>query len=219
MRRARSRRAVVESGRLGAHLRQEILEVARNVLRVDDQHLWHVGHQRQRHEVFFNVVIKFGVHRRRNRMVHRAHEQRVAVGLRSGRNAGAQRAARAAPVVDDELLAGQPGKLRRQRAGKGVGAAAGRKRHDDGDRLGRPGRLGVACPGQRGHAGCGGAQDAAARAAVLEVKCHASLSFISGSGQYWVSRQIYKSWISVDTGTFPCASIARCLSRRLRSYR
>ena len=172
MRRARTRRAVVEAARLAAHLRQKSFEIARNILRVDHQHLRHIGHQCQRHKVFFNVVVELWIHRRRNRMVDCAHEKRVAIGLRLGGNAGAQCATRTAPVVDDELFTGQLGKLRRQRPGKGIGAATSRKGHDHRHRLDRPGRLRMTAQGNGGHAGSGKLQQAAATAAVFKLKGH-----------------------------------------------
>ena len=58
--------------------------------------------------------------------------------VRTRGQAGAQRAAGAALVVDDELLAGVLAHRREQRAREGVGAAAGGEGHDDGHRLGRP---------------------------------------------------------------------------------
>jgi hypothetical protein len=58
------------------------------------------------------------------------------------------RAAGAAAVVDDQLLAGLLGELRRQRPREGVGAAAGRERHDHHHRLG--GQAACACAKARG---------------------------------------------------------------------
>jgi hypothetical protein len=131
-------RAVVELARAALHQLEEGLEVGPDVLRVDHHHLRHAGHQRERDQVLLEVVVELGVHRRRDGVVHRAHEDVVAVGRRARRDAGAQRAAGAAAVVDDQLLAGLLGELRRQRPGEGVGAAAGRERHDHHHRLGRP---------------------------------------------------------------------------------
>ena len=121
-----------------------LLEVGRRRLGVDHHHLRHVGQQCQRNEVFFDVVVELGVHRRCNGVVHRPHEQGVAVGRSLGGNAGAQRATGAPPVVDHQRLARAFGKLRGQRPGKGIGAATGGERHHHRHRLGRPVAVGPA---------------------------------------------------------------------------
>ncbi|MCY1549796.1 hypothetical protein D9M68_859910 [compost metagenome] len=104
-------------------------------------------------------------------MVHRAHEQRVAIRHGLGRDARAQRAASAATVVDHQALAREPRELRGHGAGKRIGAATGGERHDHGHRLGGPGGLGV-CPGAvNGGAGNSRAQDVSAVEVVGHVFC------------------------------------------------
>ncbi|MFI4930485.1 MAG: hypothetical protein ACHP83_09610 [Burkholderiales bacterium] len=63
-----------------------------------------------------------------------AHQQRVAVGLRLGGFGGAERAAGARLVVDDDGLAERHSELRCDRARQDVSAAAGRERHDEAHR-------------------------------------------------------------------------------------
>ena len=67
--------------------------------------------------------------------MRRAHEEGVAVGRGLGRGRCADSAAGAGAVFDQHALAQLGVELGRQRAGKGIGAAAGRERHDEGDRL------------------------------------------------------------------------------------
>ena len=102
-------------------------------------HNHHVGHVREhgdRGEILLQVVAQPRVHAHRNRVVHRAHQQRVAVGRRLGRHLGAQRAASASPVVDDERLT----HARRQHLGEWpcerIGSAAGWERYDQPYRFG-----------------------------------------------------------------------------------
>src|SRR6266571_2791022 len=65
----------------------------------------------------------------------RAHEERVAVGGRLRHGVRADMAARAGLVLDEHLLLPNFGELRRHEARERVGAAAGRKGHDDAHRL------------------------------------------------------------------------------------
>jgi hypothetical protein len=140
--RAGTGRGVVELARTAADQLHEFLEAAGvGAPGIHHQHLRHAGHLDQRHKVFFDVVVQLGVHAGRHHVVGAAHEQVVAVGRQFGRDGRTQGTARAAPVVDDQRLARQLGELRRQRPRKGIGAAAGRKRHDQRDRLAGPGGL------------------------------------------------------------------------------
>ncbi len=93
----------------------------------------------------------------------RAHEEGLAVGLHLGRLRGADRAARTALVVDQDLHAELLADLRRQRTGEDVGAAAGRERVDPGDRACGPALLRAGddrCRQRRGEAQLEGACDA-----------------------------------------------------------
>jgi hypothetical protein len=62
------------------------------------------------------------------------HQQGLAVGRRAGRHLGADIAAGARLVVDDDRLAPVPGELGPERAGQDIDAGARAVRHDDGDR-------------------------------------------------------------------------------------
>ena len=155
-------RGVVQLARVLAQVLEQPLAVGhRHALRVHHDDLRHAGDHADGHEVGLDVVVELRVHRRRDRVVHRAHEQRVAVGCGARGHAGADRAAGAALVVDDELPAQVLGQHRGQRPREGIGAAAGREGHDQGHRLGRPGAL---CQRQRaGQGQRGGQQQRAAR--------------------------------------------------------
>ena len=63
-----------------------------------------------------------------------AHEQRIAVGRRSGRGFGADRSGAPGAVFDHDRLAGCLGQPLRDDAGERIGKAARRERHDDLDR-------------------------------------------------------------------------------------
>ena len=103
-------------------------------------HQRRVGEQHDRRQVLLRVVRHLRVQRRVDRQVAGlAEHDRVAVGRRLGDRVDAEVAAGAGLVVDDEGPAGGRGDLLAGLAGNDVGAAAGRERHDDADRLGRPG--------------------------------------------------------------------------------
>ena len=97
-------------------------------------------------------------HRRGGEVNHRREvlqavidgEHRVAVRRRPRDELGADDAARAGPVLDDELLAERGAELGREDADENVGAAAGREWHDQAD---RPRRIilrgGAACERRR----------------------------------------------------------------------
>ena len=75
---------------------------------------------------------------------HRRHQQRVAVGSGFRDRVGADIAARARPVLHEELLAEQLRHPGAHDAGDDVGRAAGGKRHHDADRFRWIGVLGAA---------------------------------------------------------------------------
>ncbi|MPM67412.1 hypothetical protein SDC9_114334 [bioreactor metagenome] len=155
MRGAGARRRIVVLAGLCLHHLQELLEVlGGHVARIDHDHLRNVRQQRERHEILFDVVIQLGIHRRRDGVVHRTHEQRIPIVRQLGRDARAHGATRPAAVVDHQRLAGGLGKLRGQRTRKRVGAATCREWHDHGDRLGWParhGRVGSHAAASAGH--------------------------------------------------------------------
>ena len=115
------------------------------------------------------VVVQLGVHGRGYRVMHCAHKERVAIRRSLGGNAGSQRTAGAAAVVNDHLLAGEFGELGRQRSRKSIGAAAGRERHDHVDRLARPAGLRLYPQRQGCSASCGSTQHIATACIDLEL--------------------------------------------------
>ncbi|KAG1484022.1 hypothetical protein G6F54_013487 [Rhizopus delemar] len=105
---------------------------------VHDQHVGHRDHQRHRREVGGLVG---------QRLVQRvvdgvgadvAHQQGVAIGLGAHQFRGADIAARARLVLDHDGLAPRRPQVLGDGAREDVGGAAGRKRHDQGDRSRRP---------------------------------------------------------------------------------
>ena len=109
---------------------------------VHDHDVRHTGHQRDRCKVLLWVERHLAVQRLVDAVrAHRAHQQRVAVGRRLGHDIGAHVAPRPGAVLHHEGLAESLAQLGRNRARQNVGGAAGRKWHDDFDRLGRPGCL------------------------------------------------------------------------------
>ena len=174
-------RAVIEATRvLFDHVQKRFEVCGLDFLGVDHQHLGHAGQQGQRDEVALQVIVQSRVHGRRNHMVGAAHEEVVAVRRQLGRVAGAQGAACAATVVDHQGLSRALGELGRERPGKGIGAAAGRKRHDQVHGFGRPVRRGAGCHGQ-GQRGQAGAQRPARQA---PPGC-ADAAHSAGSTMFW----------------------------------
>ena len=102
---------------------------------------------------------------------HRAHDQRVAVGRRLGHQVGADVAARAGTVLDDDRLAQRAAHLLGQHAGHGVERAAGRVRHHEAQRRWEIGVLGLGgrAEGQRGGQRHGAAQQDATDGAAGKV--------------------------------------------------
>ena len=134
--------------------------------RVDDQHVRRDRDERDRREVLHRVVrhlrVKARVHRVRRQ---RAHQDRVAVGRRLRDEVGADVAARAGPVVDDNALAPVLARLLRDGAADDVERSAGRKGDDE---LHRPVRIGRG--GLRAGVRCRQATRARAAAAMDEQK-------------------------------------------------
>ena len=143
-------------------------------------------HQEVRHrpqhgdagEILGGIERQLGVERRRDRVRgDRVEADRVAVGGRLGDDVGADIAARARAVLDDELLAGQLTELGADDAGECVGRPAGRKDHDVAHRPARPvvGRAGNA----RGNHGGGehAAGESERTPAPQEQLCHLECAF------------------------------------------
>ena len=84
-------------------------------------------------KAFERVVGELAVERGAGRHADMVEQQRVAVGLGLGDAAGAERAAGAADILDDDLLAEVLAHRFGDEAGHRIGRAAGRERHDHGD--------------------------------------------------------------------------------------
>ena len=109
------------------------LQIGRlEVLAGDDGHR-HLGDEADIFEGVQRVVCELPVQRRAGRHADVMEEQRIAVRLGVGDAAGAQRAAGAADILDDDLLAEILRHGFRDEARDRVGRAAGRKRHHNGD--------------------------------------------------------------------------------------
>jgi len=97
--------------------------------------------ERHRHEVLERIVRQLRVQGGGDHVRAVGEHERVPVRRRLGDLRGADRAAGAAAILDHELV----GELLRQLLRDGprgdVGQSAGRERHHDADRLGRPGAL------------------------------------------------------------------------------
>ena len=94
-------------------------------------------HQHHRCEIARKIPRQIRYQRGVDRGGSARDEQRVTVSGRLGRRLGADVAAGAGPILDDEWLAEDLRHFRRHRARDDVRAAAGREWHDDPDRLGR----------------------------------------------------------------------------------
>jgi hypothetical protein len=94
-------------------------------------------------EILGNVERELGIDQRIARVAVEHHQQRVAVRRGPGDLGRTDRAARAAPVVDEHRLPQRRLQARLQLARHRVHDAAGRERDDHAHGLARPGLLGV----------------------------------------------------------------------------
>src|SRR6478609_5238918 len=92
--------------------------------------------ERDGSEVLNGVVIEL-VERRCNRVTHRLHEQRIAIGRRTSDLLGRDRAAGTGAILGDDLLSPCFGELLTEQPSGSIDSAAGRKRNDETDRFGR----------------------------------------------------------------------------------
>ncbi len=107
-----------------------------------------------RREILHRVVARVQDRRHDGDNRQAAHEQRIAVGRRACRRLSADRATRASPVLDDELLSEHLAEALPNDPGDAVGNSARRIGHDDPDRPLRPRlRLGGRDRTQRDQAG------------------------------------------------------------------
>src|SRR5713101_925206 len=129
-----SRRAVEELPGVRARVGDELRGGVHGKRRVHDEDIRDVRYERYRREAFERVVaeigVKPGVDRERADV---PDENGVAVGGRFCCGLRADRAARAAAVLDDDLLLERLGELQRERAPENIVRAARRERNDHAD--------------------------------------------------------------------------------------
>jgi hypothetical protein len=136
VRRSHAGRGVGELVRIGLGVGDEIARALDRHLRIHHHHVGHDRHHADRREILVEVVGELRVSRLRDRVMDRSHEKRVAVGRRLRGFRRAERAARAAAVLDHDLLAPFFRQLRADHARQQIGRSARRERHDPADRLG-----------------------------------------------------------------------------------
>ena len=102
-------------------------------------HLRRLRHQPDGNQVFLDVIIEFRIKGGSDGVMRRADEEGVAVGwcFRGGRST--DRAAGARAILDDHPLPQLRVELGGERAGEGIGAAAGREGNNESNLPGRPG--------------------------------------------------------------------------------
>ncbi|MNN33232.1 hypothetical protein D3C81_1469820 [compost metagenome] len=106
VRRAIAGRAIVELARVLRGVGNQFLQrVGLHARGIDHHHLRRLGDHGDRDEILLDVVVELLVERRGDGMVRAADEDGVAIRRGLGGDAGAHGAARAATVVDHELLA------------------------------------------------------------------------------------------------------------------
>ena len=135
-RRAHTRRGVVHLARARLRQRDQLFHVLRGNRRMDHHHVLDAAHQRHGREILDHVVRQLGVDARRHRHRAKAHQQQVAVRRRLGDRLGADVAAGAGTIFDDDVLPQQLRHLLRDHAGVVIVGAAGRKSRHEADRLG-----------------------------------------------------------------------------------
>ncbi len=106
-------------------------------LRIGNQQIRRRRTDHDRAEIVVDVEppIAVGIGGNRHQRAGRSHQQRVAVGCRLHHSAGADRPRRARLVLHDDRLAPGLVQIVGNDARQDVGAAAGRKRHDQPDRM------------------------------------------------------------------------------------
>jgi hypothetical protein len=138
--RADAGHAVLHLLLIGLHVGLELLEgLGRQVL-LGDQHHRVGAAEANRLEILLAVVGQRLVERDVDReRAHMGEAQRVSIGSGARDLGDADRAAGAADILNDHLLAQRLAHALAEDARQGVGGAAGRERHDHGDRLVRIG--------------------------------------------------------------------------------
>ena len=208
LRRAVAVGAVVQLAGLRLGQRHQLGHVLGRRAGVDHQH---VGHQRDRgdrREVLLEVVGQLLVDAGGDGVVHRAHQQRVAVGLGLGHVVGAQRGAGAGLALDDHGLAEALRQLLGQRARQHVGGAAGREGHDQADRLGwaRPAPWRCRCARRERQGGSACSRRRRARLRVRAVMCVSGL-VVRGAQAAWrcapAASRPHTAWVTSAVVALP----------------
>jgi hypothetical protein len=135
-------RPVVDLAGVAPDVRDELLEVPRRHVGMDDEHVRNARQHRHRDEVPVHVVGQVvedvRVHGQR---AHMTQDQRVPVGRGLGHLGHRWNSGTAALVVDEHRLAELPAQLLRHGARDDLARAAGGEGHDEADRPGRPAGL------------------------------------------------------------------------------
>ena len=148
---------VIELAGLRLGVGEQFLRRMHRQFRIDGEHIGAGGEDRDRHEILHRVE-RLLVEPRIDRMRDRDDEERVAVGRGLGGEIGADHAAGAGAIVDEDLLAEVLAELVGDDAADDVVAAAGRERDDQADRSGwgsrRRTRRGARREARAGSAAC-----------------------------------------------------------------
>ena len=127
----------------GFCLGNDVLDAGQPRLGIDGNHESRIGNRGDCREIGVGLVRQFRVQRRRNHQRATGGDQkRITVGLGFSHIVGANIAARAALVFNDDRLAQHALQLRGEQARQQIGRAAGRIRRHQRNGLGRPGGLG-----------------------------------------------------------------------------
>src|SRR6266496_3815535 len=130
-------RGEVELARIAARVLDQLAHAVEGRLRGDHEHVHAAAYERDRGEVLARVERQRLVERHVDRVGRRRDEERVAVGRRLGDEIGADVAARAGAVLDDDRLAERLAQSRRERPRGEIGDSTRRKSDDKPDRLAR----------------------------------------------------------------------------------
>ena len=122
---------------LGAHMGDQFLQVLGWKVRARHQDHRHIGDEADRRKVADRIERQLGIERGRGRLADMHQQQRVAVGRGLGDAIGAEGAAGADDVFDDDRLLQRRTHRCSEQAGDDVARAAGRERNDQRDRPAR----------------------------------------------------------------------------------
>ena len=135
---------------LGLQVRHQFAQIPGRIVRAADQRHRDIGDEPDRGQILDRVEGQLLIEGRRGREAGMHQQNRVAVGRCLRDASGADRAAGAERVLDDDVLVERRLHGHADQARDGIARAAGRERHDDGDgfRLGEVLRHGGARRGQ-----------------------------------------------------------------------